>query len=134
MLNTISINKYDDITENIFNKIKLLDYDIDKISEIFNSVCFICNKKKFRLNLNKYTFESFILYLKNIKILEIKNICIYNHFDIPYKKYTYLCYNCLNKINNNNFYNKFFFDNLENRNLSEKQTKILNQIKNECIK
>jgi hypothetical protein len=130
ILNIISINKYDDITENIFNKIKLLDYDIDKI---FNYVCFICNKKKFRLNLNKYTFESFILYLKNIKILEIKNICIYNHFDIPHKKYTYLCYNCLNKINNNNFYNKFFFDNLENRNLTEKQTKILNQIKNECI-
>ena len=125
-------NQQTKITKIIYNKLKLLNKD--DINRICNINCIMCNKKKFRLNLNKYIFESYILYLKNIKILEIKNIYIYNHFDIPHKKYTYLCYNCLNKINNNNFYNKFFFDNLENINLSEKQTKILNQIKNECIK
>jgi hypothetical protein len=129
LIKIIADNKINIITKNIFNKIKLLEYNID---EIFYSNCFLCNKK-FRFNINKYTFESYMEYLENILILKTNNAYIFNHFNI-YKKYAYLCNNCYYKISNHSFYNKFFFDNLNKKKLSEKQINILNNIKNFCIK
>ena len=65
-------------------------------------------------------------YLENILILKINNAYIYN------KKYAYLCYKCYYKISNHDFYNDFFFDNLNKNKLSEKQINILNKIKQFC--
>ena len=67
-----------------------------------------------------------------ILILKTNNAYIFNHFNI-YKKYAYLCNNCYYKISNHDFYNDFFFDNLNKKKLSEKQINILNNIKNFCI-
>ena len=110
---------------------KNLEYNIEEIDNIFYYNCFLCNKIKFRFNFNKYTFESYIEYLKNIKILELNDAYIYNHFNIN-KKYTYLCYKCNNKITNHTFYNDFFFNNLRTKNFFDKQINILNKIKNFC--
>jgi cephalosporin-C deacetylase-like acetyl esterase len=56
------------------------------------------------------------------------------YYNINDKDYAYLCYICKDKIKNNDFYNKFFFDNLEkeHNNISEKQINILNKIKQMC--
>ena len=61
---------------------------------------------------------------------------VYNYYNINDKEYTYLCYICKNKIINHDFYNKFFFDNLEKEtnNITKKQIIILNKIKEFCIK
>ena len=93
------------------------------------------NKKSFKLNLDKYTFDSYTLYLSKIKICKIqKNNMVYNHYNINDKAYVHLCYICKDKITNHNFYNNFLFDNLEKDNniLSEKQINILNKIKIYC--
>ena len=72
-------------------------------------------------------------YLENILILKTNNAYMFNHFNI-YNKYAYLCYNCYYKISNHNFYNDFFFNNLNKKILSEKQINILNKIKDFCNK
>jgi hypothetical protein len=133
LLKIIKNEKYDIITENIFNKIKQQEYNKEVIDKILYSNCFLCNKKKFRAKLNKYSYEDYMLYLKNIKILEIKKNIFYKHYDIDDKTYAYLCNNCNNRIVNHSFYNEFFFDNLEKIHLSEKQTNILTKIKQFCI-
>jgi len=135
LLEIITNSQYNIITKNIFDKIKILEYNIEEINNILYSDCFLCNKKQFRLNLNKYTFESYILYLKKIKICKIKkDNMFYNNYNINNKNYAYLCYICNNKITNHTFFNSFFFDNLnkETNNLSEKQINILNKIKKLC--
>ena len=135
LLKIISNDNNNIITENIFNKIKILEYNSEEINTILCSKCFLCNKKQFRLNLNKYTYESYMLYLERIQIFEINEFNkVYSHYNINDKKYAYLCYICKDKIKNNNFYNKFFFDNLEkeHNNISEKQINILNKIKQMC--
>ena len=137
LLKIISNDNNNIITENIFNKIKILEYNSEEINTILCSKCFLCNKKQFRLNFDKYTFESYMLYLERIQIFEINEFNkVYSHYNINDKKYAYLCYICKDKIKNHEFYNKFFFDNLEkrNNNISEKQINILNKIKEFCIK
>ena len=76
-----------------------------------------------------------MIYTEKIKICKIKrDNKVYNYYNINDKKYAYLCYICKDKIKNNDFYNKFFFDNLEkeHNNISEKQINILNKIKQMC--
>ena len=130
LLHIISHNNK--LTEKFFNKIKN-NTNHDNVSLYSN--CFLCNKKSFRLNLDKYTFDSYTLYLSKIKICKIqKNNMVYNHYNINDKTYAHLCYICKDKITNHNFYNNFLFDNLEKDNniLSEKQIDILNKIKIYC--
>jgi hypothetical protein len=137
LLKNITYNNIDirikNIPEDIFNKIKQQQYNKENIDAILYSKCFLCNKKKFKSKLNKYTYDNYILYLKNIKILEIKSSIFYKHYGINNKTYAYLCNNCNNRITKHTFYNKFFFDNLEKQKLSEKQIDILNKIKQFCI-
>ena len=135
LLKIISNDNNNIITKNIFNKIKILEYNSEEINTILCSKCFLCNKKQFRLNLDRYTYESYMLYLDKIKICKIKrDNKVYNYYNINNKEYAYLCYICKDKIKNNDFYNKFFFDNLEkeHNNISEKQITILNKIKQMC--
>jgi len=133
-LDFLACNKEIKITEIIYDKLKLLNNN--DITNLCNINCFMCNKKHFRLNLNKYTLESYVLYLEKIKICKIKrDNKVYNYYNINNKEYAYLCYICKDKIKNHDFYNKFFFDNLEKEtnNISEKQINILNKIKEFCI-
>ena len=137
LLKIISNDNNNIITKNIFNKIKILEYNSEEINTILCSKCFLCNKKQFRLNLDRYTYESYMLYLERIQIFEINEFNkVYSHYNINDKKYAYLCYICKDNIKNHEFYNKFFFDNLEkrNNNILEKQINILNKIKKFCIK
>jgi hypothetical protein len=137
ILNNMKYSQYNfgkyEITKEIFNRIKLFKFNIDEINEIFNIICFVCNKKQFRINFNKYNYENYLLYLKNIKIFENNEYSIFNYFNVK-TKYSFLCCQCNNKIINHNFYNQFFFSNIDNTNiLSDKQINILNQIKNYCL-
>jgi hypothetical protein len=129
----LASNKQIKLNQIIYDKLKLLNKN--NVTNLCNLNCFMCNKKQFRLNLNRYTFEEYMLYLDKIKICKIKrDNKVYNYYNINDKDYAYLCYICKDKIKNNDFYNKFFFDNLEkeHNNISEKQINILNKIKQMC--
>lgn len=129
----LAFDKHIRMNQIIYDKLKLLNKDT--INDLCYINCFLCNKKHFRLNFDKYTFEQYMLYLEKIKIFIIKkDNKVYNYYNINDKKYAYLCYVCKDKITNHDFYNKFFIDNLEKEtnNISEKQKNILKNIKQFC--